>query len=204
MTIDLLFLLFIVFFAVLGYIRGFLHQIMSLILVISIILFAKPLADWIKYSSGWKWFQHSSELLLFALVAFSFLLLSLGIHGLIVLIKRTPGLSPIDRWLGTGLGAFKGLVLVLLLGAIYYTLPDDSRSQFADLDRDAQKSVFMSMSKGMLSWESIPSFKALNEAKKKLDPEEIEMRIMDRADDILPDIKPMKKSERPLPWRSNE
>lgn len=204
MYIDLLFLLLIIFFAIVGYIRGFINQVISILFILSVIFFAKPLGDWLKYSSGWKWFAKAPEIVAWGVTAFSFFLIWVGIHALIRAIKKNPELSPPDRWIGLCLGFLKGSLVVLILGIIFQTLPEDSRAQFRDLDRDSKKSIFLSMSSGLLKWDGVSTFDSLSEVQQRLNPREITNDLMDQAEEaILPEVQAplQKKSERPVPWK---
>jgi len=200
MSIDLLFLLFIIFFAIVGYVRGFINQAISVAMILSVIFFAKPLADWLKYDSGWKWLGASSELIVWGVSAFSILLMGMAIHGLILLIRKTPGLSPADHWVGLAFGALKGVLIVLLLGTVYLTLPEESRARFADLERDAKKSVFISISQNLADWEAVSSFRALRQAREKMKIAESDFDLFDNNEIVPEAIRPQKKSERKTPW----
>jgi len=204
MYIDLLFLLLIVVFCIVGYIRGFINQVISVLMLLSVLFFAKPLADWLKYSTGWSWFQKAPMLVDWGIAAVMICLLWVGIGSIVNVLKKTPGVTPVDRWIGVCLGFVKGVLVILAVGVIYQTLPEDSRAQFDELHKNAKKSIFLSMSRGMISWDSVNNFDSLNEIQQKMSPQEIRLKVIKELSDDFPIETPtMKKSERPLPWRSS-
>jgi uncharacterized membrane protein required for colicin V production len=210
MYIDLLFLTVIIFFGIVGYIRGFLNQLLSVLLILAILLFAQPLADWLKFDSGYRWTQKAPLMMLWALSAFSFFLAFLGLGALIRAIRKTEGLMPFDHWMGLGFGFVKGFMIALIMGVLFLTLPDSSRAQFADLNRDARDSVMMSASAKVMGWESLSSFKSLKGIQSKLQPEEVELEEVGRKLFDAPADQPRETSEvdspsrttqRPTPWK---
>ena len=212
MYIDLLFLVLIVFFGIVGYIKGFLNQLLSVLLILTIIFLAKPLADWLRFDSGWSWFQRAPLLLLWATSAFVFYLTFLGIGALIRAIKKTHGLMPFDHWMGLALGLVKGSVLMILMGVLFLTLPEESRSQFSDISRDAENSMSLQVSEGVMSFESLASFRSLHNIQNKLSVEEVQLEEAGRklfeapARDEAPTASTqteVKPTQRPSPWKNS-
>jgi len=210
MYIDLLFIVLIIFFGIVGYLRGFLNQLLSILLILTIIFLAKPLADWLRFDSGWLWFQKAPLLLLWAMSSFVFYLTFLGIGALIRAIKKSHGLMPFDHWMGLGLGLVKGSVLMILVGALFLTLPEESRSQFSDINRDAKNSVSLKVSDGVLSLESLSSFRALQSIQNKLSVEEVQMEEAGRKlfeappqeeAPVASSQNEVKPAQRPSPWK---
>ncbi len=209
---DLLFLTVIIFFGIVGYIRGFLNQLLSVLLILTIILFAQPLADWLKFDSGYRWIQKAPLMMLWVLSAFSFFLAFLGLGALIRAIRKTEGLMPFDHWVGLGFGLVKGFILALIMGVLFLTLPESSRAQFADLNRDSQDSIMISASAQVMSWESLSSFKSLKGIQSKLQPEEVELEEVGRKLFETPQDQPDRTSEvespskpahRASPWKNS-
>ena len=188
-----MFLLLIIFFAIVGYIRGFINQVISILFILSVIFFAKPMGDWLKYSSGWAWFARAPELVAWGVSTFVLFLSWMSIRSLIHAIKKSTELSPADRWVGVALGFLKGSLVVLVLGALFQTLPETSRAQFRDFDKDSKRSLVLAMSQNLLKWEGISSFNSLSEVQQRLSPQEIEFDMIDRAEETTGQIIPWKK-----------
>jgi uncharacterized membrane protein required for colicin V production len=199
MSLDLLFGLFILFFAIVGYLRGFLNQLLSVALIVTVILFAQPLAELVKYEWKWSLFQSTPDFVMWSIVAFVIFLGFVGLYHLARYMKKAPGMSPLDHWLGFGLGLVKGIVLVLIAGAVYTSLPEDYREQFPETNQMARNSTFIALSEKIRSWESISTFDRLNEIRHRLRPSEREPLFFDPEEfDSSPSEKP--EAARRSPW----
>jgi uncharacterized membrane protein required for colicin V production len=163
MYIDLLLLFLILMFGVLGYIHGFVRQVLSLLALLSIIFFSHPLASWLKESSGWTWFSRAPLIVDWGLSSLFLITLFLVAGGIITIMQKEAGLEPTDRWLGAVLGGVKGFVIALCLGLAFYVLPEKLQARFPDIDKDAANSYFMKGSAEMLEWKSISSFRSLQQ-----------------------------------------
>ncbi|MBN8555513.1 MAG: CvpA family protein [Deltaproteobacteria bacterium] len=172
MYIDLLLLFLIILFGVLGYIHGFIRQVLSLLALLAIIFFSHPLASWLKENSGWSWFEHAPILINWGLSSLFLMGLFLVTGGVITLMKKESGLEPTDRWLGVALGTLKGFVLALCLGLVFQVLPEKTRERFSDIHHDSENSYFIKMSSGVLEWKSISSFKSLHDIRRDLQSHE--------------------------------
>lgn len=210
MYIDLLFITLIIFFGIVGYIKGFLNQVLSVLLILTVIFFAKPLADWLKYDSGYSWFQKAPALMLWATSAFFFFLATVGIGALIRAIKKSQGLMPFDHWMGLTLGVVKGFIFMVALGVFFLTLPEDSRAQFADLNGDSRKSYLMKVSESVMEWDSLASIKSLKQIQNKMEADEVELEKVGRdlfeqssrePEQIISEKDERSAPSRPIPWK---
>lgn len=165
MYIDILLLFVIILFGFFGFLRGFISQILSLLSVICIVLFAGPLAHWLKENSGGAWFQQSPLLVLWGLSALFIAVLFMMTHGVIILMRKESGLSRADRWMGFGLGCVKGFVIALLLSLGLHLIPEHTAGQFRDLKADEENSTFYQMSRPLMEWKSLATFRDLSEIK---------------------------------------
>jgi hypothetical protein len=111
---------------------------------------------------------------------------------------------PFDHWMGLGFGLVKGFIIALIMGVLFLTLPDSSRAQFADLNRDARDSVMISASAKVMSWESLSSFKSLKSIQSKLQPEEVELEEVGRKLFDAPTDQPQETSEVDSPSRATQ
>ncbi len=188
MYIDIFFLLLILFFMIVGYFRGLTNQLISVAIIFSFVFFAKPLADWLKYDSGWTWFRMAPDLVAWGFSAFAILLLWMSVSAIINMIKKAPGLTPLDHWLGVGLGGLKGMLIVLMMGVIIQTLPEATRVEFPDLERDTKKSVFLTVSRAIGGWDSLSTFKSLGYIQRRLETRSevpLDFEVIDRAQKSL-------------------
>jgi uncharacterized membrane protein required for colicin V production len=168
MYIDLLLLFLILTMATFGFMKGFVSQIVSLAGLLCIFLFAQPLAEWLKVSSGWGWFQQAPILTLWGMAAFFIFFLFLGILALIHFIKESSDLTPLDRWLGASLGALKGVLIAIALALAFQVLPQTLQSRFGEINADAKQSQFMSVAASMLGWNSLSTFANLKKIQNEL------------------------------------
>lgn len=188
MYIDLLLLFVILLFGILGFVQGFIRQLLTVLMFISIILFAHPLALWLKSGSHWSWFERSPLIVNWGIAALFIALIFMMIHGVVVLARKRPFLSPMDRWLGLGLGCVKGVLVALVLTATYQILPEASQEKFEELHHDTKESMFMQASRSAMGWNWIPLTSDLREVQL----------------DLQDDLRSAKKAPaRQKPWRDS-
>jgi len=161
---DLLFLVIIFLFASLGFAQGFLFQFISLMSLLIVCLFSLPLAEVLKsnWLTDWPLFVVWMALTISVLVVGGFIRYAMMRFG------KMPILNPIDRWMGFGLGALKGFLIVVLLTACLNLLPDHLRYKFQDADNDWQDSKMVSAGLKIMDWTWIPGIKFLDELRKDL------------------------------------
>ncbi len=173
MYIDILLLFIVLIFAIFGFMRGFISQILSILSLIAIMLFAQPLALWLKTASDWVWFQHAPALALWGMSSLFIVLLFMITSGIIALMRKEAGLTKADRWLGFGLGVFKGVIISLLLTIGLHLLPEHTKNRFNELNADINDSVFAKMSQPVLEWKSLSTFRGLSLIKNHLKAPEV-------------------------------
>ena len=115
-ALDIVVILLVTLGAILGALRGFVHEVLSLFAwvaaAIALNLFYRPVAT---AATGWVGSEAGGTVLAFALVfivtfaAFSILAGMLGAR------TRASVIGPVDRFLGFGFGALKGLIGAALL-----------------------------------------------------------------------------------------
>jgi uncharacterized membrane protein required for colicin V production len=150
MYLDLLLLIFGLSFAIIGMWRGFTHQAISLLGILAIIFFSFPLAENL-HQSEWIWLQQSPLLVLWAVSCFGIFLTSAALRWS---VKRWIDWSPLgamDRWMGLGLGAIKGLVIALMIGMGVQLVFEDPRYLSPDLAEDFKESKFLVASSDVLN-----------------------------------------------------
>lgn len=195
MSIDLALLSLVLLFTVFGFVQGFVRQALSLGTLFGVILGAPVLAHWLKFQSGWSWFQKSPEIGSFVMSAVAIACFFLCIQGLIILIKKgIPVLPGSDRWIGGALGTVKGIVVVLVLGMIFMAIPEKNRTQSASLSREVEDSAFLGMSEGLLEWKALPGARKLREARQTMS----EKDLFDKIDLNRDDTRRV-----PQPWASD-
>jgi uncharacterized membrane protein required for colicin V production len=153
--------------ALMGYVHGFIRQILSLLSLICIVFFASPMALWLKQSSEWEWAETSPQLFLWGMSSLLIVLSFMGVGGIIALIKKGSGLSPSDRWIGCALGGVKGVILALLLALGATLLPEHSKAHFREFHADLNDSIFVKIS-SPLARSSLSTFRSLREIKEHL------------------------------------
>ncbi len=185
MYLDLLLLFMVLVFACLGYIQGFLKQMITLFALIGALFFAQPLALWLKFESGWTWASEIPTFILWGLSSLSIFCTILLIGGLFQLARKNPFLKPTDRLFGLGLGAIKGMVVGVLLCSIYQVLPESSRTQYPDLHQDAGRSYFVKASASMMEWNWVGMARDLKDIQK-----EFQSSVPEVAHKQIPKTKP--------------
>ncbi len=168
MYTDLFLLVAIILFAVSGFFQGFILQIISLLSLLAIVLFSSPLARLLKEQTDWKAAHSAPVFMLWCFCALGIVLLSVTLRLSYLKFRSKPGLTPIDRWLGFGMGMVKGLVFALVAGLLLVHLPKDFRNSFAELDRDFSKSKILASSQHIKAWDFIPSIAELQRIQKEL------------------------------------
>ena len=163
MYFDLLLLFLIFMFALFGYIRGFVSQVISLLAILSIVFFAQPLANWLKEGSHWNWFENAPRFVLWGISAYFIILFYLAVSGIVYLIRRGSEISKVDRWIGCAVGAAKGVVFAFGVSLAVFILPDHAKVKFKELHADTNDSVFMKMAQPMLNWNFNSTFQSLHE-----------------------------------------
>jgi len=176
MYTDLFLLVAIILFAVSGFIQGFILQIISLLSLLAIVLFSSPLARLLKEQTDWKAVQAAPVFMLWCFSALAIVLVSIGIRLSYLHFRKNPGLTPMDRWLGFGMGMLKGLVFAFVAGLILVHLPKDIRDSFAELDRDFSKSKIVASSQHLKNWDFIPSIAEMRRIQKELRDHETALR----------------------------
>lgn len=163
MYVDLLLLFIAVFLTLMGFIHGFVRQILSILTLLAVVFFAHPLALWLKNGSGWHWFQTSPVLVLWGMTSLSILLFSLFVGWVVNSMRKNPELTPTDRWLGGAFGLTKGLVVIYFVGVLFQVLPSQTREHFKELDQDAKNSMILKASAYALNWTSLGTIQGLRE-----------------------------------------
>lgn len=168
MYTDLFLLVAIVLFGISGFFQGIVLQIISLLSLLGIILFSSPLARMLKERSESESIQNAPMFVLWCFSALAIAILAIMIRLLYLKYRKSQEHSPLDRWLGLGLGLAKGLVFALIAGVMIANVPADLRKAFADLDQDFSKSTVIKNSAHLKAWEFIPSISELNQIQKEL------------------------------------
>jgi len=163
MYLDLLLLFVVLILMLIGYIQGFMRQIFSLISLVAILLFAHPLALWLKESAGFIWFSNAPVFVLWGMSALAIFLFMMGLEAVVLMTKKDSSLVPMDRWLGTCFGAAKGLLLALALSVLFHILPERTRNHFGDFQADGKGSFFVKASSSVLQWKALSSVRGLQE-----------------------------------------
>jgi uncharacterized membrane protein required for colicin V production len=172
MYTDFFLLVAILLFGISGFIQGFVLQIISLLSLVSILVFSTPLARWIKESASNQSIQQAPTFVLWCFSALAIGLIALLIRAIYLKAKKQKGHSPIDRWLGLGVGLTKGAVFALLAGLLLIQVPPELRRSFAELDRDLKHSRAIETSRQINEWEFIPSVAELRRIQKDLRSQE--------------------------------
>ena len=168
MYTDLLLLILIGVFAILGFVRGFVHQVISLAVYLCIVLFSVPLAHDLKWSSAVDIFRHSPLFILWVGVSLSLIFMGFLIRFIIESALKRKILRPIDRWLGFFLGAVKGVFVACVISVCIQILPENIKDRFRDFNSDVQQSKAVEASSNLLDWKFISSIKILDQIRTKL------------------------------------
>jgi len=168
MYTDLFLLVAIILFGISGFFQGFVLQIISLLGLVAIVLFSSPLARLLKEQTDWQAAHSAPVFMLWCFSALAIVLLSIAIRLSYLKFRKNPGLTPIDRWLGFGMGTLKGSIFAFVAGLVLVHIPKDLRDSFAELDRDLTKSKIIASSQHLKNWDFIPSIAELKSIQKEL------------------------------------
>ncbi|TVQ77815.1 MAG: CvpA family protein [Bradymonadales bacterium] len=151
MYIDLLLLIFVISFAVIGLWQGFFQQLVSLASLTALIFLSFPLANSL-HQSSLLWFQKSPLLVLWGVACFLIIVGSSLIRwGLNRWVQWSP-LGALDRWMGLSFGALKGVVIALLIGMGFQVLFEEQRDSSTDFAQEMASSKFLVASSDVLSF----------------------------------------------------
>lgn len=163
MYTDILLFILVFLFAGLGFAQGFTAQLISLITWIALIFFSEPLALWIQSVSNWNWVIDTPPLLFWAFTGIAIVLLGSSLRTIFSISKKSKILSPLDHWLGFGMGFSKGILLAMLIGISIQVFPETTRdsSLNADLEKSrlVHASIFVSERSNFLSLRSLFSLR---------------------------------------------
>lgn len=151
MHLDLLFLFVIILFSIVGYIQGFVKQILSILCWVAIFFFAMPLAHWLKESSGWGWFEDAPLLVDWGMGAILITVLFMITGAIIHYARKDSALESTDRWIGAGLGSFKGILASFILALIFQIVPERVRERFDEFHADSKDSLFVRGSSSLIN-----------------------------------------------------
>lgn len=167
MYTDLLLLFLILSFSIIGFFRGFTDQLISLVVILSILLVSEPLAQLIKSQLSWSFVSAAPHFVLWAFCAILFLGLGL-LARKIFFWRKLPLIRPVDRWLGLGLGTLKGVLILFVLLLAYQALPENQRAGFSELEKDMSRSNMVSASKKFFDWSPLAIVDRLHDIRSKL------------------------------------
>lgn len=169
MYLDLLLLILILSFGMLGFFQGFLHQLISIVILLAIFLGATPLSEWLRTSPATSWAHTTPQFVLWSFSAMALLLVGWTARWLASRYVQKGPLQAADRWIGFGLGLCKGVILAFVVGLFFQVLPSSVRESLAEIDRDMRDSKVVSASASLLNFESIPSIEVLRSWKSRWD-----------------------------------
>jgi uncharacterized membrane protein required for colicin V production len=170
MYLDLLLLFIVLFFAIMGFVQGFLKQALSLTSILCIFFFAQPLAELIKTSSSWLWVASVPHLVIWAVVSLAIMAVFMLAGILLSPVSSLPVIKGGDRWLGVGAGLVKGLIIAFIASTAIQMIPSKTRAGFKDFNKDSKDSLFVRGSAQILEWESLASIRSLSKIKKQMAP----------------------------------
>jgi uncharacterized membrane protein required for colicin V production len=166
MYLDLLLLFVISFFALMGFIQGFVRQALSLAAILSIIFLAQPLVVLAKAKVSWLWIHSVPDFVMWSVVSFGILVSFMLIGIILAPIKSLPVLKPTDRWLGLSAGLIKGTIVAIFACLLLQLIPRDAKQHFNEFSADADKSVLMKGAAQVMAWDKIGSIKGLSRIRK--------------------------------------
>lgn len=159
MYTDILLFILVFLFAGLGFAQGFTAQLISLLVWVSLIFFSEPLAAWLQSASPWAWIANTPSLLFWALTGIAILLAGAFCKSIFSFSKRTKVLSPLDRWLGFGMGFMKGSLLAMLIALGIQIFPETTRESRLNADLEKSRlvhaSIFLSEKTDFISLHSL-------------------------------------------------
>jgi magnesium-transporting ATPase (P-type) len=168
MYLDLLLLFFIILFCIVGYIQGFVKQILSILCWVSIFFFATPFAHWLKESSGWEWFEKAPLLVNWGMAALTIGIIFMITGAIIHYARKNPQLAPTDRWIGMGLGMVKGILAAFVIALIFQVIPEKIRARFGEIHADSQSSWFVKGSASLLDSKALSITEHLGQIREEL------------------------------------
>ncbi len=172
MYTDLFLIVAIVLFGISGFIQGLALQLISFISLLAILIFSTPLARILKERTDVQSFQEAPTFVLWGFSALTIALIAILARVIYVKARKQQGHTPIDRWLGFGVGLLKGLVFAFVVGLILVSTPKEMRTAFAELEMDFKKSKMISGSEALREWDFIPSIAELKNIQKELKQQE--------------------------------
>jgi membrane protein required for colicin V production len=122
--LDWVFVAVLVLSVLVGAWRGFMYELLSLLGWIAAFIvaqwFAPDVAQWLPMSGAHTSLRYAvAFVLLFIVGAFIGGLLAAMIRKLVAAV----GLRPVDRFLGTGFGVMRGVVIVLAIAVVFLLVP---------------------------------------------------------------------------------
>lgn len=148
-----------------GVFQGFIYQVISLLSLIAIAVFALPAAEFLKLQTGIRWLEASPVFILWIGMAILIMLTALLTRLLLTRVTKTTGLGAIDRWLGMALGSLKGLVIAVFIAIAFHMLPPSFLQSYPDMDQDLENSKAIQATNNIFEWRFLDSTEALRELK---------------------------------------
>lgn len=123
-ALDWLFIAVVLLSVVIGLWRGLVYEVLSL----TGWVLAFVLAQWSAPAlAGWLPLGDTAQPMRYAIAFGVVFIVSVFLAGLLATLMRrmiqTVGLRPVDRMLGTGFGAMRGIVLVLAIAVVFLLTP---------------------------------------------------------------------------------
>lgn len=166
MYLDLLLLILILSFAVVGFVQGFIHQMLSIAVLLAILFASEPISLWLQRSDT-SWAKNLPHFALWCAVSFSFLIFGWLIRfGVRRKLNNGP-LRATDRWIGSGLGLVKGIVIAFILSLALQVMPRSIRQDLVNMDKDFNESRFIAASSSVLDWQRFQGISKLRSLKQK-------------------------------------
>jgi len=150
MYIDTLLLILCISFAFVGLWQGFVHQLVSLLGIVAIVMFSFPLAQSLK-STNFLWFSESPLLILWAIACFMIFSASYLTRLAVGRWLTWSPLGAMDRWMGFTLGGIKGVLLTLILAMGVHVIFQDRDTLTPELHAELEESKFLVASSDLLS-----------------------------------------------------
>lgn len=184
MYLDLLLLILILSFGIIGFIQGFLHQLLSILVILGIVLAADPLSNWLKTSPSSLWAHDVPVFILWSFCALLILSIGWALRFAILRHVRKGPLQATDRWFGLGLGLLKGLIVAIIASLFFQILPPSVKNNLAEINQDLRESRIVGTSANLLDWSMISSLEKLKTLKYKFEKSERPVIIRPWVDDI--------------------
>jgi len=168
MYFDLLLLILVGLFVTVGFVKGFTHQFLSFVILLGVCFASHPLAIWVKQGGLGSSLQEFPFYVLWSAAALIIWLLGSCLRLIVSRVRKLVLLSPLDRWMGFAFGTLQGVLIATLIALAFQLLPEDSRKEFSEIDRDLRDSKWVSASSEILNWDFLSIAKELREIQKKL------------------------------------